>query len=220
MGPDGRQRVGEGPPLVHPPVYPAIITEDDPQLGGYAGLPHPMAGQPHPQAGQAVLGYRNLVAEMDVDIEVDTQQDTGNIASEQFSELIQLVKLSPAYQQQAPLSMLIELSTIPHKRNILDQIKQAAAQQQAAQARQQAMAAQHAQAQIAKTTSEAQDHAASGTARMLNALSEAHAVHADHAAAGFEAGQDQAQHEQAQALTEMQMYQGQDQPQPPDGPPA
>ena len=164
---------------------------------------HPETGLPTLQPG--ILGYKNVVAEMDVDIEVDTQQDTGNIASEQFSEIISLVKLSPLYQQQAPLSMLIQLSTIPHKRNILDQIKQAAAQQQQASAQQQALSLQHAQAQIAKTQSEAQQNTAQGTASMLNALSEAHAVHADHAAAGLSAGQAQAQHEQAQALTYQQM---------------
>jgi hypothetical protein len=160
-----------------------------------------------PTLEPGVLGYRNVVAEMDVDIEVDTQQDTGNIASEQFSEILQLVRMSPAYQQQAPLSMLIQLSTIPHKRAILDQIKQAAAQQQQASAQQQALALQHAQAQIAKTQSEAQQNTAQGTASMLNALSEAHAVHADHAAAGFEAGQAQANADQAQAVTQAQVHQ-------------
>ena len=164
---------------------------------------HPETGLPTLQPG--ILGYKNVVAEMDVDIEVDTQQDTGNIASEQFSEVISLIKMSPAYQQQVPLSVLIQLSTIPHKRSLLDQIKQAAAQQQQASAQQQALALQHAQAQIAKTQSEAQQNTAQGTASMLNALSEAHAVHADHAAASFSAGQDQAQHEQAQALTYQQM---------------
>jgi hypothetical protein len=115
--------------------------------------------------------------------------------------------MSPAYQQQAPLSMLIQLSTIPHKRAILDQIKQAAAQQQQAGAQQQALALQHAQVQIAKTQSEAQQNTAQGTATMLNALSEAHAVHADQVAAAIEAGQSQANADQAQATTQSQVHQ-------------
>lgn len=198
-----------------------IRVTDDEDSPKFVGLNQPVAGGPplvgaDPDTGEpvlqpGVLGYRNVVAEMDVDIEVETQQDTGNIASEQFSEIIQLVKMSPAYQQQAPLSLLIQLSTIPHKRNILDQIKQAAAQQQQAGAQQHDLALQHAQAQVAKTQSEAQQNTARGTASMLNALSEAHAVHADQAAAGVEAGLAQANAEQAQAATLAQMRQ----PQPP-----
>jgi hypothetical protein len=194
-----------------------IRVTDDEDAPKFVGLNQPIPGGPptigtDPATGMpaltpGILGYKNRVAEMDVDIEVETQQDTGNIASEQFSDILNLVKLSPVYQQQAPLSMLIQLSTIPHKRAVLDQIKQAAAEQQAKTARQQAMAAQHAQAQIAKTQSEAQRNAAQGTASMLNALSEAHAVHAEHAAAGFEAGLSQANSDQAQAQTQAQMQQ-------------
>ncbi len=194
-----------------------IRVTDDEDAPKFVGLNQPIPGGPptigaDPATGMptlmpGVLGYRNRVAEMDVDIEVETQQDTGNIASEQFSDILNLVKLSPVYQQQAPLSMLIQLSAIPHKRQILDQIKQAAAEQQQKTAEQQAIAAQHAQAQIAKTQSEAQRNAAQGTASMLNALSEAHAVHAQHAAAGFEAGLDQANSDQAQAATQSQVQQ-------------
>jgi hypothetical protein len=194
-----------------------IRVTDDEDSPRFVGLNQPIPGGPptieaHPESGApvlvpGVLGYRNTVAEMDVDIEIDTQQDIGNIASEQFSEIIQLLKMSPAYQQQAPLSMLIQLSTIPHKRAILDQIKQAAAQQQQAGAQQQALALQHAQVQIAKTQSEAQQNTAQGTATMLNALSEAHAVHADQVAAAIEAGQSQANADQAQATTQSQVHQ-------------
>jgi hypothetical protein len=196
-GPDGRPVMGEGPPLVHPPAYPDVISAADPEYGAYAGMPHPRAGEPNPRAGQAILGYRNLVAEMDVDIEVEAQTDIGNIASEQFSDILNLVKLSPVYQQQAPLSMLIQLSTIPHKRSILDQIKQAAAQQQAANAQQQALAMQHAQAQVAKTQSEAQATAAGGFAKSLDALTYAHTAHAETTAAGLEAGLSHEQQQQA-----------------------
>jgi hypothetical protein len=152
-----------------------------------------------------ILGYKNRVAEMDVDIEIEAQSDVANIASEQFSELLQLIRMSPAYQQQAPLSMLIQLSSIPHKRSILDQLKQAATVQQAQSARQQAIGQAHMAAQIDKTRSEAQRNSAQGTASMLNALSEAHAVHAEHAAAGFEAGVGQAERDLAQTATQQQV---------------
>src|SRR5579859_3902739 len=174
-----------------------IRVTDDEDSPRFVGLNQPIPGGPptvgaDPETGMptlvpGVLGYRNGRLERNVYIEVDTQQDTGNIASEQFSENIQVVRMSPAYQQQAPLSLLIQLSTIPHKRAILDQIKQAAAQQQQAGAQQQALALQHAEAQVAKTRSEAQQNTAQGTASMLNALSEAHAVHADQAEAATQA---------------------------------
>jgi hypothetical protein len=189
-----------------------IRVTDDEDAPRFVGLNQPIPGGPptvtaHPETGMpilqpGVLGYKNLVAEMDVDIEVDTQQDTANIASEQFSELISLVRMSPAYQQQAPLSLLIQLSTIPHKRSILDQIKQAAAQQQQTQAQQQDIAMRHAEAQLENTQADTQAKAATGFAKSLDSLTYAHAAHADHVAAGLEAGVAQAA--QARAFTSSQ----------------
>ena len=150
-----------------------IRVTDDEDAPRFVGLNQPIASPASPAPGEpqaGVLGYHNLVAEMDVDIEIDSQPDAGAIASEQFSDLISLVKMSPAYQQQAPLSLLIQLSTIPHKRALLDQIKQAAAAQSQAQAQQQAVAQQHAAAQIDRTRSEAGRNAAEGFARSLDAL--------------------------------------------------
>jgi len=167
MGPDGKPQTQEGPPLTYPPG--------------------------HPQAGKAVLGYKNAVAEMDVDIEVDTQPDTGTIQQEAFTELMQLVGMSPVYQQQVPLSTLIQLSPIPHKRSVLDTIKQASDQQQQAAAQQQAIAQQAESAKIGETQARTQLHGATGFAKTLNALTEAHAMHADNAAQGLEKGMDSVQ---------------------------
>jgi hypothetical protein len=190
-----------------------IRVTDDENAPKFVGLNQPLLRQG--LGGQAeVLGYKNAVAEMDVDIEVDTQQDLGNLQTEQFQQIVELVKISPVYQQQITLKQLIILSQIPHKRAVLDEIDQASQAQQAAQAQQQQIGQAHAVAQIDKTRSETQRNTAEGTAKMLNALSEAHAVHAEHAAAGFEAGASQANAEQAQAATQQQMQaQAQDQQQ-------
>jgi hypothetical protein len=102
---------------------------------------------------------------------------------------------NPAWQQQIPLTAMIELSSIPHKRSVLDAIKQAQQQAQQASAQAQQLQAQHAQAKIDETRASALQKTAQGQASMINALTEAHAMHADHAAAGFEAGIGQAQHE-------------------------
>ncbi|MDE2355649.1 MAG: hypothetical protein KGL69_02735 [Alphaproteobacteria bacterium] len=178
-----------------------IRVTDDENAPRFVGLNQPVQDE----ATGAVLGYRNALAEMDVDIEVDTQQDVGNLQAEAFSELIDLVKLSPAYQQQVSLKELIQLSPIVHKQAVLDVIDQAAQAQQAQAAQEHALAQAHGQAQIGKLQSEAQRNQAEGTAKMLNALSEAHAVHAEHNAAGFEAGVAQAQADKAQAMTQQQM---------------
>ena len=138
-----------------------IRVTDDEDSPKFVGLNQPVPGGPptvgvDPRTGlpglvPGVLGYKNLVAEMDVDIEIEAQTDVANIAAEQFSELLDLVKMSPAYQQQAPLSMLIQLSNIPHKRAILDQIKQAAGQQAQAQAEAQEIAKATAMAKLHET---------------------------------------------------------------------
>ncbi|MBV8683547.1 MAG: hypothetical protein JO111_11770, partial [Caulobacteraceae bacterium] len=80
------------------------------------------------------------------------------------------------------------------------------AQQQAAQGVQvQQLQASHAQAQVDKTRSETARNQAEGTAHMLNALSEAHAVHNDGAAAALEGQLKLANAQQAQAVTGSQV---------------
>ncbi len=182
-----------------------IRVTDDEDAPKFVGLNQPVQGGPptvgvDPQTGMAtlqpgVLGYKNVVGEMDVDIEIDTQQDTGTIAQEAFTEIMQLVSASPVYQQQISLVQLIQLSPIPHKRAILDQIKQAAEAQQQQQAQAQAMAQQAEQAKVGEIQARTQLHGAkaeeagaTGFAKSLNALTEAHIMHNDHAAGALEAG--------------------------------
>jgi hypothetical protein len=65
-----------------------IRVTDDEDAPKFVGLNQPVMGPPtvgvHPTTGQpalvhSVLGYKNAVAEMDVDIEIDTQQDVGSL---------------------------------------------------------------------------------------------------------------------------------------------
>jgi hypothetical protein len=192
-----------------------IRVTDDENSPKFVGINQPVQGGPptvgtDPDTGMptlqpGILGYKNRVAEMDVDIEIESTTDVANIASEQFSELIELVKMSPVYQQQAPLSMLIQLSTIPHKRAILDQIKQAAAQQQQHAAQQQQLALAHAQADLENKQADTQLKGAAGFAKASDALTYAHATHSDGVARGLEAGIDQGQKEQAFAQSQNAM---------------
>ncbi|MGI8839963.1 MAG: hypothetical protein ACR2F8_04130 [Caulobacteraceae bacterium] len=186
-----------------------IRVTDDEDAPKFVGLNQPIPGGPpsvaaDPATGMptlrpGVLGYKNAVAEMDVDIEIDTQPDTGTIQQEAFSEIMALVGSSPIYQQQISLSTLIQLSPIPHKRSVLDVVKQAADQQQQAAAQHQQIAQAAETAKIGETQARTALHGAAGFSKTLNALSEAHAVHNDHAAAGLEKGIESAQGEQAEA---------------------
>lgn len=89
----------------------------------------------HPRTGKdihTVLGYKNQMAELDVDIILDTEPETANIMAEMFRDLIQVVSANPLYAQQVPFELLIELSPLPRKRMILDKLKAYQAQQQQA----------------------------------------------------------------------------------------
>lgn len=103
----------------------------------------PMTGQPmaDPMTGQPViLGYENSLAEMDVDIILDTTPNTANVAQEQFAVMAELAKV---YGPQAvPFELMVSLSSLPGKREIMDKMKSKAdesgqAQQQVVQLQQQ-----------------------------------------------------------------------------------
>ncbi len=178
-----------------------IRVTDDENAPKFVGLNMAMT---HPETG-AVLGYQNPVGEMDIDIEIDSQPDVGSIQQEQFEQIVELVKLSPVYQQQIGMKQLIQLSTIPHKRAILDQLE-AAAQQQAAAARQQGQLAtalttakiEETQARTAELAAKPALHAATGFAKASDALTYAHQAHSETAVAGLEKGLDAGAADQAQ----------------------
>jgi hypothetical protein len=165
---------------------PKFVGLNQPILGAPSFEPDPETGLPDLRPG--VLGYRNAVGEMDVDIEIDATPDLGTIAQEQFNEIVRLVGASPIYQQQVSITQLIALSTLPHKRSLIDQIQKAEEAGEARAAQAQQLQAAHLTARTHEAGASAIDHVASGQARVMNALTEAHALHADHAAAGFEAG--------------------------------
>lgn len=90
---------------------PKFIRINEPIVHGHAS----MKGH--------VLGYKNKIADLDVDIILDTEPETANIMAEMFRDLIQVVSANPLYAQQVPFELLIELSPLPRKRMILDMLK-------------------------------------------------------------------------------------------------
>lgn len=147
------------------PKFVQLNKPRGPVIGAYPeraddGSPHPQAGQPvhgpamyHPETledgsenpvkGHSVFGYDNDLGEMDIDIIVDTQPETANIMQEMLQDLIKLVAASPTYAEQVPFDLFLELSPIPHKRMVMDKLKQfqAGKAQADAQEQQQKMAA-------------------------------------------------------------------------------
>jgi hypothetical protein len=87
----------------------------------------PRTQQPSPEGkpvfqmpdGSFVLGYENAVAEMDVDITIETTPDTANVAQEQFLALVELAKAGV----QIPPQILIEASALPKKREIVEKMQ-------------------------------------------------------------------------------------------------
>ncbi len=116
--------------------------------------------------GDMPVMYKNRLAEMDVDIILDTVQDTATLQQEVWAELRELTSsglspLSPEFE------LLLEMSPIADKPRLLERLKAAreeASQAQAQQAQEMAQAEQEgrqvamakAQADIGKTESETQ----------------------------------------------------------------
>lgn len=110
------------------------ITDDE-GSPEFVGVNQPVKGMQvamDPQTGlptmqPTVLGYRNRLAELDVDIILDTVPDTANVQQEQFDTLAELAK---AYPQDVTFDDLLKLSMIPGKRELMEARK---ARQEAAQ---------------------------------------------------------------------------------------
>lgn len=121
-----------------------IGINQPPSVPGPDGQPMPLPPMPDPQAqpneqgavpqlvvngkpafqgpdGQPVLGYENAIGELDVDIILDTIPDTANVQAEEF-EL--LTKLAQTYgPQEVPFDDLLEASSLPNKRKLLEKRK-------------------------------------------------------------------------------------------------
>jgi hypothetical protein len=89
-------------------------------------------GQPMMRPAMGVVGYNNRLAEMDVDIILDTVQDTATLAQEVWAELVQLVGqaggleavYSPAFE------LMIEASPMADKTRVIELIKKGRDEQQ------------------------------------------------------------------------------------------
>lgn len=114
------------------PMY--VRVTDDQGAPEFIGVNQPIQGPPQPTidaSGQvalapSVLGYQNSLAEMDVDIIIDTTPDTANVQQEQFQILSELAKTGALGPMGGML--LLEASSLPNKQQVLEKLK--GAQQQ------------------------------------------------------------------------------------------
>lgn len=146
------QDAGDGTQVVQQvPVMQQMVDEnqqpvEDPQNPGQPML--------RPKIHPDILGYKNNVAEMDVDIVIDSTPATATIMQEMFQDLMKLVSSNPAYAQQVPFETFLQLMPIPRKRQIIAEIKQYKATMQQGQ---QEQAQQQMQAMMTKLMAEVKE---------------------------------------------------------------
>lgn len=112
----------------------------------------------------------NVIAELDVDIDIDEVNETPTLAAEEFQSLVQLAAAQPGL---IPPDVLIEASSLRSKQKILDRMKEAQSQQGAPNPMQELQIAD-AQAKIEKTQSETAKNMAQASGHEVNALAKLH----------------------------------------------
>jgi hypothetical protein len=107
-----------------------IRVTDDEQAAQFVGINQPIQGPAQvmldpatgmPTIMRPVLGYDNPIAELDVDITIDSVPNTATLAMEQFETLAQLVQSGVAIPPQA----LIMASSLPEKQKIMEMMQPA-----------------------------------------------------------------------------------------------
>lgn len=134
-----------------------IRITDDEGAPEFIGINQPKMGPPQvvmgpqgmPMLQPTILGYDNALAELDVDITLDSVPDTATIQQEQFNTLAELAKLYGP--QEVPFDDMLMLSNIPDKQKLMERRK--ARQEEASQGQQpqQQMQVEGAMAEIENT---------------------------------------------------------------------
>lgn len=105
---------------------PEYVGINQPQVQHVpAIMPHPETGQPVVGMRPVVMGYENALAELDVDIVLDTVPNTASLAQEQFQTITDLMR---AGALQIPPAILIEMSSLPNKADLIQKLKEAGQQ--------------------------------------------------------------------------------------------
>ncbi len=147
------------------------ITQED-GAADYVQINEPTPPQFDPATGQMVQGPpKNHVAMMDVDIIVDSVPDTATLEQEIFNELVQLAS---AYGPEAvPFEVLIEMSPLPKRREIIKKLEKAKAKAAASAGPAQQLQAAESQAKVAKDGTTADLNVAKTKLTEVQAVNEA-----------------------------------------------
>lgn len=150
------------------------------------GVPaiNPQTGQPATdQQGNPIWAQqpviKNHVAMMDIDIVIDTVPDTASLEQEVWQELMRLMGTNPQYAQQVPFKLAIEMSPLPKKRQLLEMLEQAAAQNVPQQQAQEKLVAQKAMTEQLKAESVAFKNFAQGKGALIDGIAAAATAHID-----------------------------------------
>jgi hypothetical protein len=186
---------------------PQYIGINQPQVKQMPGIvAHPVTGQPMAGMVQHVMGYKNQLGELDVDITLDIQPHNANTEAEQFQALVDLRRAGVPID---PI-LILQASSLPGKGKIIQAMQQQAQQPNPMQQLQQANAqaevglkqadAQHRQAQAQKAMAETQ-------AIAVNAHNAAQQPVNDMLKTGFLQGQQAAQFTRDHALQKQEQTQ-------------
>jgi hypothetical protein len=111
-----------------------FIQINEPQWGPAAPVIDPATGMPQvdPVTRQIIMrpqfmGMKNAVAQMGVDIIVDSTPDTANVQQEQYNSLVELAKVGALGPNPGPF--LLKASSLPKKRELLEELEKAQQQQ-------------------------------------------------------------------------------------------
>lgn len=132
---------------------PEFLKINEPVMGQVMmPVVDPATGQQVMMPGIGVVGYKNRLAELDMDIILDQDEDTATLQQEVWAELMELLRLgmspfSPEFE------LVVEMSPLADKTRILERLK--AKREEMQQAQQQQMQAQQQQQERAQQIAEA-----------------------------------------------------------------
>ncbi len=115
-----------------------FLTVNEPVVQQVPAIVMGPDGQPTVGVQQVVVEVKNRPADMDMDIIVDSVPDTANLQQEQFTELVNLAQIYGP--QEVPFDDILEVSSLPKKRQLIEKRKERAEQAQQGQAPQAQMA--------------------------------------------------------------------------------
>ena len=130
---------------------------------------------------QHVVGYRNDIGDLDMEITVEEGADVPTLAFEQFNQLVQLAQSLPP--GTIPPKLIIQASSLRNKQELLDMLNQHEAQQGQQQGQQAQIGQAMAMAKVKTEQAKAADIQAATQDKQAQAAERVHRIARDHAEA-------------------------------------